>query len=125
MYPQYVEDENKDKGIIRLVQRGTLTQISGGGGAEYGIFTVLGDIPLDEVSLNHPQIEYLRNHKPSESRIAYHDYSYDGVSSDGYSYKNAICALNGMTYVVRFVNYSYYDTLVAFQVIRRDALDGA
>lgn len=96
---------------------------SGFAGANYGMLTTLGDVPLENVSLETGPAQFLASHTPPteepQARVEQRRAS-AGAVIDGTSYKNRLGLKVNSTYVVRSVNYSGSDTLVAFRVVRVD-----
>ncbi len=96
-------------------------------GFDYGFITILGDVPLESVTLAHPAIkfhlEYALPTKEPDIR-AQQRQSHNGYKVGEFTYtRNAVASLN-TTYLLRSIDYSGGDILVAFRVIRRDA-DGS
>ncbi|MCI0663218.1 MAG: hypothetical protein L0220_19300 [Acidobacteria bacterium] len=97
--------------------------VSGFAGANYGFITVLGDIPLEKVTLNLDAVKFLVDYvSPSpESEVrAEKRRAFDGIGKDGFIYKNTVPAIPNHTYVLRSINFSQSDVLVAFRVVRSE-----
>ena len=96
---------------------------SGFAGANYGMLTALGDVPLENVSLETAPAQILALHTPPteepQARVEQRRAS-SGAVIDGISFKNRLPLKANSTYVVRSVNYSGSDALVAFRVVRID-----
>jgi len=96
-------------------------------GADYGFLVLLGDMPLESVTLDTPPVGFLASLKsPStitEARAQYRQ-SADGIKQDGTVYAKRVGALAGYTYALRSVNCDRSDVLVAFRVVRKDT-DGS
>ena len=105
---------------IELAQ-GTL--LTGFAGADYGLLTTLGDVPLENVSLETGAARILAAYSPapdepharSEQRR-----TSEGVTIDGVSYTRRLPLRLNSTYVLRSVVYDQSDTVVAFRVVRID-----
>jgi hypothetical protein len=96
-------------------------------GYDFGFITILGDVPLESVTLNHPAIkfhlEYVLPTKEPDIR-AQQRQSHNGYKVGEFTYtRNAVASLH-TTYLLRSIDYSGGDILVALRVIRRDA-DGS
>jgi hypothetical protein len=108
------------------LSKGTLSV--GFAGANYGILTNLGDIPLEDVSLENPAAQHIAEHVPPreepKARIEQRKWS-DGETVDGASYRNRAALEVNSTYLVRSIDYDDSDVLVAFKVVRLDTDDSA
>lgn len=107
------------------LERNTLG--SGFVGTSYGLLTTLGDVPLDTVNVTTPAAKALANHQPptdEQQARTEQRRSYDGVTLDGMVFKSRLPIDVDMTYVLRSVNYTVSDSMVAFRVVRVDA-DGS
>jgi hypothetical protein len=97
-------------------------------GANYGILTNLGDVPLEDVSLESPGAQHIAAHVPPreepKARIEQRKWS-DGETVDGATYRNRVELEVNSTYVVRSIDYDDSDVLVAFRVVRVDSDDSA
>jgi hypothetical protein len=97
-------------------------------GVNYGFLGLLGDMPLDSVSLDHPGVAFLTEFKPpsAEAEVrAVGQKTYNGFQSGDYNYKRYLTAVPEKTYVLRSIDYHEgYDVLIAFHVVRRDT-DGS
>jgi len=96
-------------------------------GADYGMIIKAGEVPLDEISIEHPSAFFLSAYKPAtdepQARVEQRRFG-AGTTIDGMPYSERVKAEVGMTYVVRSINYSESDVLVAFKIIRKDT-DGS
>ena len=97
-------------------------------GANYSIFVSLGDVPLESVSLENSAAQVLAQHTPAEdephARIEQRK-AMQGASIGDITYKQRLPAKVDSTYVLRSINYSTCDVLVAFRVVRIDNDDSA
>ena len=101
---------------------------TGFAGANYGIMTSLGDIPLENVSLETAAAQVLAAHVPPteepKARIEQRKWS-NGETVDGANYRNRVGLAANSTYLVRAIDYETSDVLVAFRVVRLDSDDSA
>jgi hypothetical protein len=96
-------------------------------GADFGFITLIGDVPLDEVTLTHPAIEFLASFKtPTKEPQAREQarISGSGVAAQGFTYSRNTDARINRTFALRSINYRDSDVLVAFRVVRQDT-DGS
>jgi hypothetical protein len=107
------------------LQMGNLTV--GFAGANYGLLANLGDIPLDNITLDTLGVEWLASYVPATSlpkaRIEQRR-SGEGMRIENVLYKGTVLSVVNSTYILRSVNYGSSDVLVAFRVVRKDA-DGS
>lgn len=140
-----------DTGIIRLIPRENKLTIGGGyysfsrltheygygsdialeqdslsvgfAGADYGMLTNLGDVSLDEITLEHPSVRFLSEYVPPtrepDARSEYRRFS-NGSMIDGVPYRNRLSVEVKTTYLLRSINYNRADVLVVFKVVRKD-----
>ncbi|PYS26787.1 MAG: hypothetical protein DMF75_21575 [Acidobacteria bacterium] len=132
-----------DTGLIRLLPREVYDQfpnkpakltIHGGylsvgfAGADYGLMTTIGQVPLEEVSLEHPLAAFLASYKPpneeADARLEHRSFRPAGKIIDGVTYQERLPVQLNTTYLLRSINYEESDVLVAFRVVRRDS-DGS
>jgi hypothetical protein len=99
---------------------------TGFAGADYGIMTSLGDIPLEDVTLEG--VPFLANYSPAEelpkARLEQRKWS-ESATADGTTYTRRLQLKKNSTYLLRSVNYDTSDVLVAFKVVRVDDDDSA
>jgi hypothetical protein len=92
-------------------------------GADFGYLSKLGEINLDQVTLDHPGVKFLADFvttsKEPEARVEQR-LSGEGVSAGGYIYKRSFPAEASATYILRSINYGDSDVLVAFRAVRID-----
>jgi hypothetical protein len=92
-------------------------------GADYGMLTNLGMVPLDEITAKDPRALFLAKYEPPrsdpEARCEARRFV-SGETIDGLVYKRALPVQTGVTYLLRSINYGASDVLVAFRVARRD-----
>jgi hypothetical protein len=96
-------------------------------GANYGILVHLGDVTLDELTLEDPRVRYMSGYTPPpkepDARLEARQFG-SGVTVDDVRYRDRLpVAVNG-TYLLRSIDYSRSDVLVAFKVVRKDS-DGS
>src|SRR5262249_50315746 len=100
-------------------------------GLDYGFFSNLGQVDLDNVSIASPGVTYASEYQPPNgspcegaqgSMRAEQTRIYDAQGAfttvDGYAYQSQIDVKVGSTYVVRSLNVSDSDVLIAFRVVR-------
>jgi len=92
-------------------------------GANYGMLINLGDIPLEQVNAEVPGVGFLTAYsavkEEPQARIESRRFS-EGTTIDGVPFINRQRAQVNTTYVVRSIEYSGPDVLVAFRVLRKD-----
>lgn len=100
--------------------------ITGLGGTQYGVFRSLGDVPLEEITLNDARLEFLSTyqapHSLEESRSEALRFR-QGVELGGVLYRSEAPLQVNATYLLRSIAYRYIDgsdALVAFRVVRKD-----
>ena len=96
-------------------------------GADYGMLTDLGDIPLENVGANTPAVTLFAAYKPARhEQIARQEYRRlaQGAELEGLPVKNRVPVKLNSTYLLRSINYSSSDVLVALKVVRIDS-DGS
>ena len=96
-------------------------------GADYGMLTTLGDVPIEQVSIEHPGAQFMAAYNaPSEepkARLEYRRFATgDTVEDRRYQTRSPVAV--GTTYLLRSINYDTSDVLVAFRVTRKDT-DGS
>lgn len=96
-------------------------------GADFGLISRLGEIGIDQITLDHPGVqllaEYIPPSKLPEAREQQQRVG-KGFSSGAYFYRNNVPAEADTTYILRSVSYDRSDVLVAFRTIRKD-VDGS
>ena len=107
------------------LERGQLSV--GFAGANFGYLADIGDFPIEEITLDHPGVQFLAAFvTPStepEAR-AQQRLSGSGFTTGGFTYRRAVPVETNKIYVLRSVNYSQSDVLVAFRTVRQDT-DGS
>jgi hypothetical protein len=100
---------------------------TGFAGANYGMLTNLGDVPLEVVSLKTTATNTLALHNVAteepQARIEQRRWS-DGTIVDGATFKDLVPLKANSTYLLRAILYASHDCLVAFRVVRIDS-DGS
>lgn len=96
-------------------------------GADYGMLGMIGDVPLESVTLESPGLETLLSHVPPTSlpkaRLEQRRTS-AGFEVENIKYSSRVLAAVNKTYILRSINYDDSDVLVAFRVLRQDT-DGS
>ena len=108
-----------------LLSRGYLSV--GFAGTNYGILAQVGNVDLNEISVEHPGALFLANYQaPTEASVAGQEKSRfgSGITVDGINYSRRVKAEVGMSYVLRSIDFGVSDWLVALKVVRRDS-DGS
>ena len=109
-----------------LLEQGHLS--SGFAGANYGIMTSLGDTPLEEVTLETAAVKFLASQAPAvdlpKARIEQEKWG-KGETIEGTYYAGRLPLKVDTTYVLRSIDYSMSDVLVAFRVVRADVDNSA
>jgi hypothetical protein len=108
----------------------------------HGIFVNIGDVALENVSLNTKGLKFLTDFKPESDFEKAKEIDLQlakGIKQDGFLYRRALYAKDNTTYVLRSIAYrgSFYrvvqnisynelafdkrkDVIVAFRIVRRD-----
>jgi hypothetical protein len=112
------------RSVPRRVLEGTHDMLSVGfAGADYGMLTNLGEVPLNEITAKDPRAHFLAKYEPPRSdpdaRCERRRFVV-GEKIDGLVYKNSLPVRVGATYLLRSINYNESDVLVAFRVARQD-----
>jgi hypothetical protein len=107
------------------LERGMLSV--GFAGADYGILTNLGEVPLPDITLADPRTSVLAHYQAatseSQARTARLRLQ-QGVLINGDLYHNRLPLEVNATYLLRSIIFGGTDVLVAFQVVRQDT-DGS
>jgi len=92
-------------------------------GANYGILTNLGDVPLEEITVKDPRTfllaDYVAAKTEPEARDEYLRFR-QGLHFNGILYQSRLPLQVNATYLLRSVIFQGSDILVAFRVVRRD-----
>jgi len=103
------------------LQQGRLSV--GFAGADYGMLIRVGDAPVDAITLDHPSARFLSAYSAAtdepQARLEYRRFG-TGTTMDGLSVKSSLPVEINTTYVLRSINYSESDVLVALRVIGKD-----
>ena len=95
-------------------------------GADYGIMTMLDEVPLENVTPELPAVAFLLGYKPPREDAAA---SQEGrsfwpeKSLDGLSYSRRLPVKVNGTYLLRSISFNNSDVLVAFRIVRKDSDD--
>ena len=96
-------------------------------GADFGMLTNIGDVPLTDLSTIDARVAdllaYRAPHVESLARAEFQRFD-RGVSIGGQIYKSTLPLEANATYLLRSINYDVSDVLVAFHVERQDG-DGS
>lgn len=106
------------------LEQGRLTV--GFAGAGFGFLLMLGDVPLETVTLETAGVPFLAKFPAPSKEAEAREYQQmgAGMSLNGFTYRSSVPALVDRAYIVRSIDYRDSDTLVAFRVVRQDA-DGS
>jgi len=113
------------KGADILLEQGAFRV--GFAGANFAFLGLLGDLPLDAITVEHAGVRFLAAFKtPSLEPDAREQQrrTSAGFEAEGFAYRNTLPATVNRTYAVRSVNYGWSDLLIAFRVTRQDG-DGS
>jgi len=92
-------------------------------GADYGMIVNLGDVPIDQISENDPQLVFISNYEPrtieSEARAEARNFR-TGVTVDDVTYRSRVAAKSQSTYLVRSISFRTSDIVAVFRVVRFD-----
>jgi hypothetical protein len=92
-------------------------------GADFGMLTNLGDVPLEDIALEQPALRFLADYEPPhrepDARVEQRRVS-DGLILEGVSYRNRLPVEVKSTYLLRSINYDRSDVFVAFRIVRKD-----
>lgn len=109
------------RGMIELPPRYTFSV--GLAGADFGMLTNIGDVPLTDLTASDSRVAYLLTYRApqaeSEARAEFQRFG-RGVILDGVTYNRVLPCEVSATYLLRSINYDRSDVLVAFHVDRRD-----
>ncbi|HVS21828.1 MAG TPA: hypothetical protein VHD88_08260 [Pyrinomonadaceae bacterium] len=92
-------------------------------GADYGMLTNLGDVSLDEITLEHPSVRFLSEYVPANKELdarSEHRRFSNGETIGGVPNRNRLPVEVKTTYLLRSIDYDTTDVLVAFRVVRKD-----
>lgn len=96
-------------------------------GADFGFLTSLGNVPLEQVTLEQPAMQFLTSFVPPSRRVEidklWASYAGQGLHVGDLVYKHSLPAVAGNTYLLRSISYDDADSLVALRVVRKDADD--
>jgi hypothetical protein len=102
-------------------------------GADYGMMTNIGDVPLEHITPDDVRTQQIASYRPprpeSEARAEYRrTSSHEGMSFDGLIYRKQLPVQENSTYLLRSISYKSgdrgTDVLVAFRLVRKDT-DGS
>ena len=95
-------------------------------GADYGMLTNLGDVPLEEVTVENESVSFLSEYKAAteepQARSEYRKFA-NGTTVNDSLYTTRLPVTVNTTYLLRSISYDTSDVLVALRVIRKDADD--
>lgn len=95
---------------------------------DYGMLTKLGDLSIEEITLEHPGARFIAAYNPpgeeSKARLEYQRFGDPGAIIDNELYQRRVPVEVNKTYLLRSISYDRSDVLVTFRVIRKDS-DGS
>ena len=95
-------------------------------GADYGMLTNLGDVPLEQITLADPRTKSIAAYRPARSESEAHAERHqllnprEGMTFDGFHYQRSVAVKENSTYLLRSIGYRTSDVLVAFRLVRQD-----
>jgi hypothetical protein len=102
-------------------------------GDDYGMLTMFGDTPLEQITAKDPRAHFIATYKPAtterQARVEGLRFAPcwgsctptgGGLLIDGLHYRRSMPLVENSTYLLRSIVYYYSDVLVAFRVVRRD-----
>jgi hypothetical protein len=93
----------------------------------YGMLVRIGDVPLSDVSLGSPSLDFIAKHRPARNapdlRCELKRF-HEGVEVGGLVYRSSLPVEVNSTYLLRSISYGRSDLLVAYRVTRQDS-DGS
>jgi len=92
-------------------------------GADFGFMVNLGDVPLENVSLESEAVRPLAEFQPpvpEKGARAQQRRAAEGFKESDRTYRDRLTEVAERTYVLRSINYETSDVLVAFRVLRED-----
>jgi hypothetical protein len=96
-------------------------------GADYGMLVNLGDLALEQTTLEHPSLRFLSTYEPPtnepKARLEAQQFG-KGFTADQIRYQRRLPVEVKSTYLLRSIEYSTSDVLVALKIVRQDA-DGS
>jgi hypothetical protein len=118
-FSRLTHDYNKEPDIE--FQRGNLSV--GFAGADYGMLAMIGDVPLESVTLESPNVEFLSSYAPPtllpKVRVEQERTS-RGIEAQNVLYISHVPAVVNRTYILRSITFDRSDVLVAFRILRKD-----
>lgn len=96
-------------------------------GYDFGFFSMLGDVPLESVNLQHASAQFLADYTPPATEPDIRNQqrqSQTGVRAGNFTYSRSAAAMANTTYILRSISYRGSDVLVALRVVRADS-DGS
>lgn len=96
-------------------------------GVNYGLMAIVGDVPLETIGLELPEVNVLASYKPPsqepQARLEKTRFN-QKTELDGLKVQRRLPLQSGSTYLLRSFDYGRSDVLVAFRVVRVDS-DGS
>lgn len=82
-----------------------------------GVFTVVGNEPIENIALSHPAIKFLTSFAPDTDPKSATDHARQfqtGADADGYRYSDSIGPQENVTYAMRMIAYRLENSLKPF-----------
>jgi hypothetical protein len=96
-------------------------------GADYGLMTMIDEVPLENITSELPRAAFLLGYKPptedAAARQEGRSFHPPGKTVDGLTYTRRLPVRVNATYLLRSISYGDSDVLVAFRVVRKDSDD--
>jgi hypothetical protein len=92
------------------------------GGGSIGLISLLGDVPLESITLEHPATEFLKTASSGKDSIfrQVQQQRQNGVRQGEFTYTKEVAAMPNTTYLLRSIENSGTDILIALRVVKRD-----
>ncbi|HEX6187175.1 MAG TPA: hypothetical protein VFZ40_03775 [Pyrinomonadaceae bacterium] len=100
---------------------------AGFAGADYGIMTMIDEVPLENVTSDLSPVAFLLGYTPPteepEVRQEQRLFLYAGKMIDGLTYRGRLPVKVNGTYLLRSISFYNSDVLVAIRIVRKDSDD--
>ncbi len=91
-------------------------------GNEFGVFAELGDMPLENVNLEHPALKFLLDFVPPKDAVELANRRKilrAGIVKDNLRFQGGVLSKANTTYAMRSINYKKTDAVYVFRVINQ------
>lgn len=95
-------------------------------GADYGIMTLIDEVPLENVTSELPPVAFLLGYMPPREDAAARQEGrsfWPEKAVNGVTYTRRLPVKVNATYLLRSISYDNSDVLVAFRIVRKDSDD--